>query len=121
MNELTKQLVIETAKANKAAAKKNDKQFRFLVQSNHMTEMIGLHGWQMKQRSLEIWRWLHPEHFDGEFLRDYHSLVFDVDVALSRLTMRVLARKIAREAELQLHFDWGDLPKLTINPQLELL
>lgn len=125
MNELTKRIVIETAQANKAEAKKyheteNYKRFRWLVQVAHHHEMIRLHGWQLKQRSLEIWKCFHPEHFEDEFLRDHDYRVFDIDVALSHITLRVLARKIARDPELQLHYDWGDLPKLTVNPQLEL-
>ena len=124
MNELTRKVVTETALVNKAAARKNDISFDFLVRSAHWDTLIDLHGVDLKMRSLEIWQWWHPEQFcqmpAGDYvLDDGDPRGFDVDVELSRIVMRVLRRKIAREPDLQL-LDWGDLPKVTVDPQLSL-
>ena len=123
MNELTRQVVIRVAKANKALAKKNDISFDFKVRDEHWETLLAKYGWIMKERSLHIWRLFHPEHFDKDgdayYIQDYKGKIFDIDMELSRIVCRVLKRKIARNPELQLD-DWGDLPVQTVDPQLKL-
>ena len=119
MNALTRQIVTQVAQENKALARRNDDGFRFRVREAHWAEMIARYGWQMKVRALELWKIYHPEHFEGEFLRDYDPRVFDLDVALSHIVSRVLGRKIKRTPDLQL-FDWGDLPQRVAEPQMAL-
>lgn len=120
MNEFTKTIVIETALQNKAAARANDERFRHQVCCNHQHKLIYLYGWKLKQRAVDLFRLWHPEIYDGEFIQEDYKFGFDIDVKLSELTMRCLWRKVEREPELQLHYDWGDLPKLTVEPQLAL-
>lgn len=116
MNELTKQLVIKTAKQNKAAAKENGDRSYALLLAEHKSWLIGEYGWKLKQRSLELFKLWQPGLFDGEYIRDHYNFVFDINVELSHITMRVLWRKVGRDPELQLNKDWGDLPLLTVQP-----
>jgi len=120
MNELTKSLVIETAKDNIAAAKKNDSTFANLVDIAHWSWLIANHGWKFKQRAVDLFRQWHPEIYDGDFIQDYHTLGFDIDVMLSNIAMRCLWRKVVREPDLQLTKDWGDLPIITVQPQMNM-
>ena len=124
MNDLTKEVVTKVAMANKAAARKNDITFDFMVRDEHWNTLIGLHGWRLKERSLNLWRLWHPEHFelanDGHwYIKDFLPCGFEADLLLSRIVGRVLKRKIAREPALWLD-DWGDLGKVTVDPQLKL-
>lgn len=120
MNELTEKIVVETAKKYKRYAERNDSYFRHLVIVEHWEHCLYTWGWKLKQRSLELFRLWHPECFDGEFIQDYHRIGFDLDMRLSEIACRVIRRKIEREPELQLCFDWGDLPVRTVKPQMEM-
>jgi len=120
VNELTRKIVIATALENKSAVRNNPAIFEHRVISAYWDEMVSLYGVDLKQRALDLWCVFHPEHFEDGFLRDYDFRIFDIEMALSNLVMRVLRRKVARTPELQLSRDWGDLPKLTVDPQLEL-
>jgi len=119
MNELTRELVTATAKANKRLAKRNDAEFREAVRIEHWNLMIDLHGARLKNRAmnlLEVWR---PEFFDAEgYIHDFADICFDLDNKISWVAVRVLKRKIGREESLQLHTDWGDMPVLIADPQL---
>lgn len=120
MNEITQTVVAQAARDHKAEAKRNGEKFTHLVQVYHWDEIINRAGWQLKSRALQIWEWFHPELFVDGILDDGAGpWAFDVDVALSRLVVRVLERKIKRDPELKLE-DWGDLPQRVADPQLRM-
>jgi len=123
MNELTRVLVIKISQSNKAAAVKNGRRFRELVENAWWDYMLDLHGVDLRARAQVIMKALRPEFFepgDDNFIRNDVDRVYDLDRCLSWVACRALDRKIARDPELQLSYDWGDLPTLTAQPQLRL-
>jgi hypothetical protein len=117
MNQLTRDLVIEVSKKYRRDAKRNDSDFRELVEIAYQGHTIESLGIDYKFRALEIFKALYPECFDDYgFLDGPYSLDFD----LSALAVRVMDRKIKRTPDLQLHYDWGDLPEITADPQIRM-
>jgi hypothetical protein len=75
----------------------------------------------MKERAMELFQVFRPEMFDEDgYIHEFADMVFDIDRCLSERVRKVLWRKVAREPDLQLNKAWGDLPRLTVDPQLEL-
>jgi len=120
MNELTKRLVMETAKRYKRKALENGTDFKHYVQYAHVNWLIAEYGWKLKQRAVDLFRLWRPEFYDGEFIQDYHRIGFDLDVRLSDIAMRCLWRKVARNADLKLE-SWGDLPVRVARPQEKII
>ena len=84
--------------------------------------MIDRYGVDLKQRAMQLLSLFKPEYFDAEgFIYEFADICFDLDRKISCLAVRVMQRKIRRESDLQLDTDWGDLPVLTVDPQLRLL
>lgn len=121
MNEITKKLVIKTARQHKALAKRNDSDFSYAVNVYHWEEMIDRFGADLKFRSLHLLSLFRPDFFDEDgYIYEFADMVFDLDRVLSWIAVRVLERKIERTPELQLHFDWNDLPVRIADPQMKL-
>ena len=121
MNEITRRLVIETAKKHKPAAKRNDREFMEMVLNAYWMHMMSEYGVELKMRALDLFRQFRPEFYDRHgYLNEFQETAFDIDLALSGIITGILDRKITRDPELRLHYDWGDLPKLTVDPQLSL-
>jgi len=120
MNELTRQLVAQVALENKAEAKRNDEKFRWFVECAHHEYLINEYGWKLKNRYLEWLKIYKPTWFEDGYLRDYIPAVADFDVKLSGRIVSKLERKARRNPELTLHYDWGNLPLRTVEPQLSM-
>lgn len=121
MNEITRVLVLKVAREHKAVAKRNDSDFRWLVDIAHWDYLIGLYGVDIRERAQELMRAFRPELFDSDgFISQKADRDFDLDYHLSNIAVRVLQCRIDRDPALRLTYDWGDLPKLTAEPQLRL-
>ena len=121
MNEITRALVIETAKKHKASAKKNEYDFYHLVKTAHWDHMVATFGVRFYFRFCHLLALFRPEFFDKDgHIREFADFVFDLDKQISLRVASLIDRKIAREPECQFTPDWGDLPRLTAEPQLEL-
>lgn len=120
MNALTKQIVAQVAKDNKALALRNDSAFAHQVRVAHWQHLLAEHGIDLKQRALDLWQRCHPEMFDDQgWLKCCHCRLAACDIALSHIAARVLQRKIARTPALQLT-PWGDYPVTIAQPQMNL-
>ena len=112
MNALTEEMIMETVKKHRAAAKRNDDRFRCLVRAAYDDHMIAGHGVQLKHRAYRLLEAYSPVFFDRDgYLKEFADMVFDLDRRLSWLVMRVLERRVNREPSLQLSIDWGDYPQ----------
>ena len=121
MNELTEMLVRKSAKRYKALAKRNDADFREAVRILHWNLMIDRVGVRLKQRAMALMSLFRPEFFDEDgYINEFADLDFNLDHRLSWLAVRVMKRKVEREAALQLYYDWGDLPVMIADPQLRM-
>jgi hypothetical protein len=121
MNEITRALVIETAMKHKAAAKRNDYEFHHLMKTAHWDHMVATFGVRFYFRFCHLLSLFRPEFFDKDgYIREFADFVFDLDREISLRVAGLIERKIAREHECQFTDDWGDLPRLTADPQLEL-
>lgn len=122
MNDLTRRIVIETAKRNKSWAKKNDWHFAGMVEHAYWDELLGTYGWRIKEKLMGMIRTKCPEYFDEEgFLLSHVPEVYDLELELSEMVVEYLqGRFLDRHPEWELHSDWGDLPRLTVEPQLNL-
>lgn len=121
MNELTEMLVRKSAKRYKALAKRNDADFREAVRILHWNLMIDRVGVRLKQRAMVLMSLFRPEFFDEDgYINEFADLDFNLDYRLSWLAVRVMKRKVEREAAMQLYYDWGDLPVMIADPQLRV-
>ena len=120
MNELTRCLVIETAKKHKRVAANDSDRFMQLVRNYYWDHITSNYGVPIQERAFRLWRQFHPEHFDEEgYLNDYEPEIFDIELAISEIVMRALDRMIARSQDLRLD-DWGDLHITIATPQMGL-
>jgi hypothetical protein len=121
MNELTEMLVRKTARKYKTLAKRNDAEFREAVRIEHWSLMIDRLGVKLKQRAMDLLSQFRPEFFDNDgYIKEFADMVFDLDCCLSNLAIRVMNRKVNRDKNLKLTYDWGDLPEKIANPQMRL-
>lgn len=120
MNALTRRLVTETAKANKAAARENGQRFADLVSEAWWTYILGKYGWRIQQKLLAMARIECPKMFDedGDLL-NYIPWISDWEFSLSDRIVQRLGERAERDPELRLD-DWGDLPRRIAEPQMEL-
>jgi len=119
MNDLTRQLVAETAKKHKSLARAGGFQFDSKVMSAHWNYLLIEFGIDLKARALRLWEQFHPEQFEDGFLKTHNNQVYDIEIRLSEKVKRVMLRKIEREPELNLD-NWGDYHQQIANPQMEL-
>ena len=121
MNQLTRSLVIQTAKKYKSAAKKNDSNFLHLLESAHWNEIVGRYGFEIQCRAMRLIAFSRPELFDSDgYIKSYDNQVYDLELEISRICVRIIERKIQRDPELRLDLDYGDLPERIADPQLVL-
>ena len=121
MNQLTRSLVIQTAKKYKSAAKKNDSDFGYLLGLVHWDNLINRLGPELQSRAMRLFARYHPELFDSDgYIKSYDNQVYDLELEISRLCVRIIERKIQRDPELRLDLDYGDLPERIADPQLVL-
>ena len=116
MNELTHEIVTKVAMKHKHEAKKSmmpESDFHYFVETEWWYHMIDLHGVRLKLRFQQLLDILFSGWCDD--LVDY-----DLDILASQRVVRILTRLIERTPELQLHRDYGDLAKMTVEPQLKL-
>jgi len=113
MNELTRKLVIQTARANHRSAERNADAFFSILRSahdNHITHALRI---PLKFRAQRLWQLFHPEDFDDGFLENW-----DIEEELSRRVNR-LALKIVRKYRPQMKLDdYGALPQQVAHPAL---
>lgn len=113
MNELTKRMVVQAVKKNRASAK-SGRGFEFHVINEHWDYCIDKFGVDIKQGLLDELEETNPEYFEDGLIKDYLPQVYDLDLELSHKTVKLLRQKIAETPALQLD-DWGDLPKIVAN------
>ena len=114
MNELTKQVVTETALKHKRLALVNDYTFAMYVDGAYWMEIMVMVGIDMKFRALHLWQLFHPERFDDEDFLQH----FEDDIIISAIVERRLNAYVDRRPELRLD-DWGDLPQRVIAEMVE--
>jgi hypothetical protein len=117
MNALTRRIVTEVAKKNKAAAERNDREFQMLVEAAWWTHVLLEHGVTLQSRALRLWQQFHPEQFSDGYLCDYDPWVYDVELAISDIVGRAMQRIVDRNPELQLTA-YGDWPAECLKPKL---
>jgi len=121
MNQLTRSLVIQTVKRHKSAAKKNNSDFGHLLGVAHWNEVINRLGPELQSRAMRLFARFHPELFDSDgYIKSYDNQVYDLQVKISRICVRIIERRIQRDPELRLDLDYGDLPERIADPQLVL-
>jgi hypothetical protein len=115
MNHLTTKLIYQTARDNRADAKKNDYRFQCLLEQAWHVQLIIKLGKPMMDRAQEIYAQMHPEHFekDGD---DLWLTSWDVEDDLNKIVRYVLGRYLAQHPEWELHTDYGDLPRRIVAP-----
>ncbi len=123
MNTLTKTIVSEVAKENKSAARRNDYDFRCLVEAAWWEHLLIELAQPRQARFYDLLALFHPECFEftgGEaYLRSYEPHVYDLEVTISRRLLHWLRKQIAARPHLQLE-DWGTFPQLLADPQLRM-
>jgi hypothetical protein len=115
MNELTTQLIWQTARDNRADAKNLNDRFHWLLDQAWQAEIIDKLGVSRMQRAQQIWSWFHPEDFDidGD---DLWLTNWGIEIKLNQIVQRLIARHIRRNPEWELHSDYGDLPRRIVAP-----
>lgn len=121
MNQLTRDLIANTAPLHKTAAADNGPAFREIMRAAHWDYLLDSYGVDLKKRAMALLESMRPDLFDPDgFISSQADYRFDLDYRLSTIAVQVLNRKIERDPDLQLCYDWGDLPVLTVTPQLAL-
>ena len=112
MNELTRKLVVQTARQYPRSAKLNSDAFlsklQFAYADYIATELLI----PLKFRALKLWQNFHPEHFDDGFLDNW-----EIEEAISLRVERITDFTIRNRPELQLD-DYGDLPRQVAHPAI---
>jgi len=114
INDLTRKLVIQTARQHPREAQLNDDAFLSKLQVAHGYYISVELLIPLKFRALEIWQLFHPEHFDEEgFIND-----LDIEDALSRCTCQVADRICSRKDSGYRLTEFGNLPLQISTPMI---
>lgn len=118
MNELTHRLVSDAASKYKSAAAKNDAEFHFIVYNAYCDHIVDVVASELMLRACRLWRAFHPEHFDEDgFLLDYEACIYDIELRLSDMVMRMAWRIVERTPSLKLD-DWNAIPQASVQLRL---
>jgi len=118
MNDLTKRLLAEAAKKYKTLAERNDADFHFHVYNAYCDHIIDVLGSGLMLRACRLLKLFSPQYFDPDgYLLDYVPCVYNVELKLSAMVMRMAWKIVERTPELKLD-EWDEVPGM--NQQLTL-
>lgn len=118
MNDLTYNLLTELGKKYKKQAEKNDADFRFIVYNAYCDRIVETIAADKMLRACRLWRAFHPEHFDDSgYLLDYEPSIYDIELVLSDIVMRLTWRIVERSPELKLD-EWSEVPQAEVQLKL---
>lgn len=85
---------------------------------NHLIDVLGV---DLKYRFMGKLDSIRPDLFDKEGFIDVQAdFVFNLDYQISNRIKRMIERKIKTLPDLQLNYDWNDLPILTVDPNYKM-
>jgi len=112
MNELTRQLVIQTARRNPKEAIENGIAFLSKLQIAHNAHVSFDLLIPLRKRATALWKQFHPEHFDEEGFLDN----WEIEEALSKRINRIAERICERSNSPHNLSGYGDFPKQIASP-----
>jgi len=114
MNEITRKLVVQTARKYPREADRNGDEFLIKLQSAYNDLVVNELVVPLWFRIQSLWKVFHPEHFDGEgFL--VNELI---EKFLSESVSKIVDRICSRPDLKYILSDYGDLPRQISNPTI---
>lgn len=119
MNAITKRIVVEVAKAYPGHARKNDHEIRHKIMERWWGEMIDLMGMELKinVEGTFVKAYPHMAGRDGYLDPGYYGT--EIEFMLDELVVDLIEGIVEAFPDLLQLSDYGDLPRITVEPQLE--
>lgn len=121
MNKITRKALSITALENRAAANRNDSEFRYLASSAHFNLIKSKNEIRLFHRALRLWMVFHPEQFDQGFIMSHETKIFNNLIIISEICKRIMRRRMSWDPEWR--FDpWSaeDIPDQSEFNQMKL-
>lgn len=115
MNDITRQIVTNTARKYKRLAGENGHDFYLKVQEAYHIYLMGEIGYRRKERALRLFHIFRPDVFDqAGYLMDCTRRGYEIDVCISRIAIDSMYR-LAPPLD-----DYGNLPVKIAKPQMTM-